>query len=312
MSSERTVRRLGRILAVLPYVIEHPGTPVEDLIDRFGYPSKDDLIKDLHLVFVTGLPGYGPGDLIDVDILDDEVWVDAADYFSRPVPLTAPEALGLLAAGMTMLESDQAPAALASAVDKLVSVFGPVAAESIAFDVPTPEAVRTLSDAIDARSPVRIEYVGLASNERTEREVEGWSVSFSLGNWYLTGYCRLAGAERVFRIDRITDVHVLDGTYEPPIDRPTGPIHYRPDESDERVTFTVAPDAGWVAEYYPVDVEPLGEGRLRVTMSVSDPMVAGRLLLALGDLASDVTGDAVIEARDELRRRIVTRYERAK
>ncbi len=310
MSSERTARRLSRILAVLPYVIEHPGSPVDDLVDRFGYPSEADLVKDLHLVFVTGLPGYGPGDLIDVDILEDEVWVDAADYFATPVPLTAPEAHGLLAAGMTMLESEEAPAALASAVDKLVTVIGPDAGETIAFDVPTPDAVRTLSDAIDARQPVRIGYVGLASNERTDRIVEGWAVSFSLGNWYLTGYCRMAEAERVFRLDRMTSLEVVDEEYDLPEERPSGPIRYRPDESDERVAFTVAPGAQWVAEYYPVESEDVGDGRLRITMSVSDPMVAARLLLALGDQASDVAGEAVIAARDELRTRVLTRYRR--
>ena len=47
MTSERTARRLGRILAVLPYVIEHPGASVDELVDRFGYATKEDLVKDL-------------------------------------------------------------------------------------------------------------------------------------------------------------------------------------------------------------------------------------------------------------------------
>ncbi len=181
MTSERTARRLSRILAVLPYVIDHPGATVAELADRFGYDTNEDLVKDLHLVFVTGLPGYGPGDLIDVDILEDEVWVDAADYFANPVPLTAPEALGLLAAGMTLLESDHAPPALRSAVDKLLTVIGRDAADAVAFDVPTPRHVPDLTRAIEERRLVRIGYVGLASNRRTERVVEGSAISFSLG-----------------------------------------------------------------------------------------------------------------------------------
>lgn len=309
MTSERTARRLGRILAVLPYVIEHPGASVEELVDRFGYDTKQDLVKDLHLVFVTGLPGYGPGDLIDVDILEDEVWVDAADYFANPVPLTAPEALGLLAAGMTLLESDHAPPALRSAVDKLLTVIGRDAADAIAFDVPTPDLVARLSDAIDAARLVEITYVGLASNRRSQRVVEGTSVSFSLGNWYLTGHCRLADDERVFRVDRIVDLVVLDETYERRSAPVPGPIRYQPSESDVRVTFLVAPSAAWVAEYYPVEAEDTGDGRLRITMSVSDPSVAARLLLALGDQASGVEGDVVRDARDDLRQRILARYD---
>ena len=310
MTSERTARRLGRILAVLPYVIEHPGASVDELVDRFGYATKEDLVKDLHLVFVTGLPGYGPGDLIDVDILEDEVWVDAADYFATPIPLTAPEALGLLAAGMTLLESEHAPAALRSAVGKLVSVIGADVGDVVAFDVPTPPEVGILSDAIEARHAVRIAYVGLASNQRTERVVEGASVSFSLGNWYLSGFCRLAGDERVFRVDRIVDLEVLDERYDAPVEVSHEPIRYRPSESDHRVRFTVSPSARWVAEYYPVESEDAREGGLRLTMSVGVPVVAARLLLALGDQAADIEGDDVVAARDDLRHRILARYRR--
>lgn len=310
MTSDRTVRRLGRILAVLPYVIENPGVDIDELAERFDYVTKDDVIKDLHLVFVTGLPGYGPGDLIDVDIFDDEVYVDAADYFSRPVRLTAPEGLGLLAAGMTLIESDQAPAALRSAVDKLLTVIGAGAGESVAFDVPTPVHVPVLRAAIEQQRLVRIAYVGIASNRRTERLVEGWSVSFALGNWYLTGHCRLAEDERVFRIDRIVELDVLDEHYDVPAHDPTQPIGYQPSESDAHVSFTIEPDARWVAEYYPVDAEELGEGRMRITMSVADPLVAARLLLALGSGTSDIDGDEVLLAITDLRDRILTRYRR--
>ena len=59
MTSERTTRRLARILSVLPYVIEHDGASIQDLVDRFDYDDESDLVKDLHLVFITGRPGDG-------------------------------------------------------------------------------------------------------------------------------------------------------------------------------------------------------------------------------------------------------------
>jgi len=297
---------------VLPFIIENDGATMDELVDRFDYRDKADLIKDLHLVFVTGLPGYGPGDLIDVDIFDDEVFIDAADYFSRPLRLTPPEALGLLAAGMTLLESHQAPSALQTAVDKLAAVVGKDAAEAVHFDIPTPPSVDQLRGAVDAGRVVRIGYVGLASNERTEREVEGWSVAFSLGNWYFTGYCRLAGDRRVFRVDRIDAIDELDEEYERPTERPDAAIMYQPGESDVQVTFTVTPRASWVAEYYPVDSEPAGDGATRIRMSVADPAVAARLILQLGSDVSLIEGVEVLTAVDDLRRRIMARYARTK
>lgn len=308
MTSERTARRLARILAVLPYIIDNDGAEIDDLVRRFGYDDEADLVRDLHLVFVTGLPGYGPGDLIDVDIYDDEVSVDAADYFARPLRLTPPEALGLLAAGTTLLRSDQAPDHLASAVDKLVAVIGSETASAVSFDVPTPGLVDDLRAAIEQGHVVRLGYVGMATNERSVRDVEGWVVTFSLGNWYLIGHCRLAGDRRVFRVDRIDAFEELEETYEPPGEGDAQRIGYRPSSHDVIASFTVSPQAAWVAEYYPVEADRREDGSVRVTMSVSDPLVAARLLLQLGSDATDLEGDDVRRVLDALRTRILTRY----
>lgn len=312
MSSDRTAHRLSRILAVLPWIIENGGADIDDLVTRFDYMDKTDLVKDLHLVFMTGLPGYGPGDLIDVDVSDNEVFVDAAEYFSRPVRLTATESLGLLAAGMTFIESEQAPAALKSAVAKLTAVVVPEAESLVHFDVPAPKAVADLNGVIERRHVVRIDYVALSTNVRTIRDVEGRSVFFNLGNWYLSAFCRLAGAERIFRVDRIADVEELDETYEQMETSFDGIVRYRPGESDVHVSFTTGSSTRWVAEYYPVEVTDLDDERQRVTMSVSDPLVAARLLLRLGEAVRDIEGPEVLASMAELRTRIRARYARTR
>jgi len=308
MSSQRTANRLSRILAMLPWIIEHDGAEIDDLVARFDYTDKADLVKDLHLVFMTGLPGYGPGDLIDIDVYDNEVFVDAADYFSRPLRLTAPQALGLLAAAMTFIGSDQAPPALESAVQKLTTAVVPDADSFVYFDVPAPASLAVLREAIESHHVLRITYVAISTNDRTVRDVEGASLFFNLGNWYLSGYCRSAEAERVFRVDRISATEVLGETYEPPDETRDTMVRYRPEDSDAHVTFTVSPGSRWVSEYYPVDAIDLDDGRQRITMSVSDPLVAARLLIRLGGAASDIEGDDVVEAMNNLRSRISARY----
>ena len=308
MSSDRTAARLSRILAMLPWIIAHDGAEIDDLVERFDYKDKADLVKDLHLVFMTGLPGYGPGDLIDVDVFEDEVFVDAADYFSKPLRLTAPQALGLLAAGMTFVGSEQAPPALTSAVEKLTTAILPDAASLVYFDVPAPDSLSTLRDAIEERRLLRITYVAVATNEKTVRDVEGSSVFFNLGNWYLNGFCRLAEAERVFRVDRIASAVVLDASYELEDLSSDGVVRYRAADSDVHVSFTVGPDSRWVSEYYPVDAVDFDDGGQRITMSVSDPLVAGRLLIRLGDAVSDIDGDDVLASMNGLRDRIRARY----
>ena len=55
----KTARRLTRILSMVPWVIANQGASVAEVCRRFGYTERE-LIEDLNLVFVCGLPGYGP------------------------------------------------------------------------------------------------------------------------------------------------------------------------------------------------------------------------------------------------------------
>jgi proteasome accessory factor C len=80
----KTSERLRRLLVVAPYLIQHPGTRVDEAAALFGL-AEQELLDDLGLLFVSGLPPYGPGDLVDVDVQDGRIWISMADYFSRPL-----------------------------------------------------------------------------------------------------------------------------------------------------------------------------------------------------------------------------------
>lgn len=296
------------MLAMIPYVLEHGGASLEDLRERFDYPSDKAVVKDLNVIFMTGLPGYGPGDLIDVDIFEDEVVIDSADHFRSALRLTPGEALGLLAAGTTLIASGQAPPVLETAVEKLASAMGVELDDQVILDVPTPQVVHDLRAALEDHHPVEIVYVAASTNETSTRVVEGERVFFNLGAWYFRGYCRLADDDRLFRVDRIASVSVLDEEFVPvAADSPAVAV-YEPSPDDHVVVFDVQPTSRWVADYYPVDAEPGADGSTRITMRVSDPLVAARLLIQLGDEATLVEGDAVTDALASLRERILSAY----
>jgi proteasome accessory factor C len=305
VSSAKTAKRLTRILSMLPYVIANPGVSVDELSDRFGYRRKE-LIDDLNLVFLTGLPGYGPGDLIDATVEDDEVYVDTADYFARPLRLTAPEALALLASGMALTSAGQGPPALESAISKLSAVVAPEAEGGLVVDLKEPEYVGLLREAIESSRAVSLTYTAIGSGKTTERLVEPWSVFSANGNWYLSAFCRTAGAERVFRVDRIRAAAGTAEGFTPPETAPPPEVRYTPGEEDVRSTIRLGPAAQWVADYYPV--EDLGDGMIR--FSSSDPAVAARLLLRLGDDAELVDGPEVADLLATYREGIRTRYAR--
>lgn len=307
MTSPRTAERLSRILSMLPWVIANPGNTVEEVCRRFGY-EQADLVKDLNVVFVCGLPGYGPGDLMDAFVDEDEVVVDMADYFSRPVRLSAAEALMLLAAGLAVMSSGAAPPALATAVAKLQKVVLPDEG-SVAVDLAAePDTLALFRRAAREGEVVSITYTAVGSGETTERDIEPWGVLATLGNWYVTGYCRLADAERVFRVDRIRNARATGERFSPPEAPPAARIQYTPGVDDVTARIRLTPDAAWVADYYPVATVDSDEAGITVDLSARDPLVPARLLLRLGESATLVAGDEVAAATETLRARILRRY----
>jgi proteasome accessory factor C len=311
MTSQKTARRLNRILGMLPWVIANPGVTVDEVCNRFGY-TRTQLLADLDLVFVCGLPGYGPGDLMVAYVDEDEVVVEMADYFSAPLRLTPPEALSLLASGMALVSTGQAPAALERAVDKLSGIVLPDAADALSVDLSEPDFVGDLRAAAADGTVVRMTYTSLAGAQTTTRDIEPWSVFSTMGNWYVNAHCRLAGAERVFRIDRIRSVAVTDEHFTPPANPPPPIVSYTPSDSDVRAVIRLGPRARWVVDYYPVEIvgDEGATGALTVQFSTSDATVAARLLLRLGADAELIEGEAVGAKVADLRRRIRARYAR--
>lgn len=308
MTATRTAARLNRILAMLPWVIAHPGATVGEVCERFGY-TKAQLLQDLDLVFVCGLPGYGPGDLMVAYVDDDRVVVETADYFSDAPRLSPAEALALLASGMTVVDSGQASEALISAVEKLTRVLVPEGEEVLAVDVAgEPRLAGMLRSAASAGEVVELTYTTLSRGDTSVRSVEPWSVFTSLGNWYLSALCRRAGAERVFRLDRIRRAVPTGERFTPPSAPPPPEVRYTPSEEDVRAVIELDAEARWVTEYYPVEILEERGGGLLIRFSAYDPSVAAGLLLRLGPAARLVDGTEVGDALVALRRRILARY----
>jgi proteasome accessory factor C len=294
---------------MVPWVIAHPGVTVDEICQRFGY-RQSELAEDLAILFVCGLPGYGPGDLMVAEIYDDEVVVDTADYFANAPRLAPAEALALLASGMAVVGSGQASPELSSAVEKLRRVLLPDQEGTIDVDLAgESQMVGQLRRAAASGTVLEITYTSLSREQTTVRQVEPWGVFSSLGNWYLSGYCRLATAERMFRVDRIREVRELEERIEARGDRAPMEVRYTPSVEDVTCRIELDRSARWVVEYYPVTVITDEPERLLIEFSAADPLVAARLLLRLGPHARLVDGAEVGQALDTLRGRILTLYE---
>jgi proteasome accessory factor C len=297
---------------MLPYAIQHPGVTVDELAHKFGVRRRE-IVDDLELVFLCGLPGYGPGDLIDVSVNDDRVFVRMADYFSEPLHLSPAEGLSLYAAGRVLVDLPEMEGAdaLRRALAKLGRALGLGDEEDGAISLrlqPGPtEHVARLRTALREKRRTRLEYLSASRGELSEREVEPWGLILAWGRSYLVGWDHLSRDERVFRIDRIKAVDVLDAPAEVPED--FDPQRYRTafvERPDERtISLEISPAvARWFADYYPVKaVTELDDGWRRIEMATQSDRWAATLLLRLGAGARAVDPPSIgAEARSLARR----------
>jgi proteasome accessory factor C len=312
MSSERTADRLSRILALIPFVLAKDGVKVAEIMERFGY-SEEELTRDLNTVFFCGLPGYTPGDLMEAYIDEDEVVIDAADYFARAPRLTPMEALGLIAAGMAIIGSGQASPDLKKAVDKLTKALLPDAGKAIDVDVSGDSGnLAMLKTAAAGRRVTRITYRSLGRETETVRDIEPWALVNTLGNWYVQGFCRMVESERVFRVDRIRDLEVLDEEFESPEAMTEPDIAYTPSDEDIVARIRLSPPARWVLDYYPVDVLKETKTGTEIRFSSPDAEIPARLLLRLGDQARLLQGDEVRARATAIAEALRDRYRRGR
>nr|MBA2601425.1 WYL domain-containing protein [Actinomycetota bacterium] len=301
--------RLRRILLLLPYAIKNPGVTIDELSDRFGVKKKD-LIGDLNLVFVCGLPGYGPGDLIDVSIENDQVFVQMADYFSSPLRITPAEALSLYVGGAAVIalpEMDEADA-LRRALEKLGHAIGieqmgtGTGGIAVRWEPGPANHLRLARQALQEQRRMRLEYFSANRGELSTRTMDPWGLVAALGHWYLIGFDRLRNDERMFRVDRIKEAEVLDEPADIPDD--FDPSRYRgafvPRDEQDIVSFEISPAAArWFADYYPLrSSRELDDGWRAVELTSGGTRWAATLVLRLGDQVRAVKPEPVLtEAR---------------
>lgn len=285
MTSYDQVRRL---LAEVPYLRAHPGVKVSEVATTFGITSRQ-VLKDLNVLWMCGLPGRLPGDLIDIDMdaVEGEgvIRLSNADYLSRPMRFTADEATSLVMAltAIQELATGELAGAAARAAEKLRRVVPQAGDERVAIQLASGGSVvrDTVRRAIESKKRLRLEYDNASRGETTHPVVDPAVIEVREGIAYLHAWSITPGAWRIFRVERIAAAEFTGGRAEDHGDPPRD--HDWLDEGTPQVTLDLAPQAQWVVEYYPtVNTRSLSHHVLRATFRVGYPDWITTLLLRLG------------------------------
>lgn len=301
--------RLRRLLVVVPYIVGNPGVKVDLLAQRFAVP-REQLVEDLALLFVTGAPPYGPGDLIDVDVdEDDRVTIRMAPWFEKPVAMTRPEGLDLYFRARAAAASAQPGSPLHGAVAKLQEALGEDVAGLETMPLAVPAAtLDVLADAARDHRICEITYHAASTGERSVRRIEPEEVFLGIGAWYVDAWDHLRDEERLFRVDRISEVRATADPFEPRGLRGSDRPLYRPGQDDVEVRLRLSPRARWVAEYYAVQDMQISGDDVLVTVRSGRRDWLLRLLLRLGPDATVVSPPEIAAEVAELARRTLERY----
>jgi proteasome accessory factor C len=303
--------RLGRLLNLVPYLLARPGISIAEAAADLGVGDRQ-IREDLELLWMCGLPGYGPGDLIDMAFDGDRVTVTYDAGIDRPLRLTPDEALALVVA-LRML-ADTPGVGDREAIGRALSKIEEAAGEHVGAPVAVGltgnrradvDRLEQFRGSVERRRALRITYYTATRDETTERVVDPMRVLMVAGHAYLEAWCRRAQAVRIFRVDRIDACTELDEpavvpAHARPTDVRDGVFHGTPDLP--LITLRVGRGARWITEYYPCEEVRRGPGEhWLVSLRASDLAWARRLVLGLGpqvtvvgppELVAAVAGEA--------------------
>ncbi len=281
--------RLVRMLNMVPYFLANPRVSYAKAAADLGV-SRKQLVADVGQLFMCGLPGYGPGDLIDFAHSDEYIEVTFSAGMDRPLRLTSMEATGLLMALNTLADIPGVvdPAAARSAIAKIEAAAGTAgdpgaAGRSAAAESAAAAAARRAAH--DQRA-LEIEYFSASRDAQSTRVVDPIRVVLVGDHSYLEAWCREAEAVRLFRFDRILDARVLDepaAAPGPAVEAPTNTALFDADPSLPSARLRISPQAAWMLEYFPMRVvSELPDGYCEVELTYAAEEWVARQILGFG------------------------------
>ena len=200
------LNRVARMLDLVPYLHAHQGIALSTLAQNFGV-SESEMSADLTTLWMCGLPGYTPLELMDLSFDSGFVTIRNAQTLESPRSLNKEEAIALLL-GLDLVRS-----ALSSEREDLLSKIDVLSQRlrtliglqaQLKAEPAIDGSVRsTISKAISSGASLDIKYHSLYADrisERTILPIEWQNDSF---HEYVFAYCDQAQSFRTFRLDRI-------------------------------------------------------------------------------------------------------------
>jgi proteasome accessory factor C len=225
--------RTARLLDLVPYLNTHQGISLKELAERFDVTTTQ-MSSDLTTLWMCGLPGYTPLELMDLEFESGFVTIRNAPTLSKPRTITFDEGVALLL-GLDLLagsvEQDRQDLLLAienlkQKISKLLEIPVSISASPKG----SPAITSVLIEALAKKNYLSITYHSLYRDEVTDRIIQPLELIDDKLNQYLRAFCFTAGAMRDFRVDRVLGAEI---NHEKPNNVAAGQV-------TEKLQFTIS------------------------------------------------------------------------
>ncbi len=198
--------QVSRLLDLVPYLTLNQGVALEKIASDFN-TTKSAVLDDLNTLWMCGLPGYTPLELIDLSFETGYVSIRNADVLSSPRKLsdseTAALILGLSIIRGSLPSSSEHALLIDDLVQKLSVKTRVVAPKNISVNV-LPEVREIIFSSVKTGESVKISYHSISRDEVSSRNITPLRV-FNEGNTeHVYSFCESSEDFRVFRLDRIS------------------------------------------------------------------------------------------------------------
>lgn len=277
--------RVRGLLHMLPWLMQREEVAVSDMAQQFSM-SEEDLIADLEMASMCGLPPYTPLELTEIYIDEGIIHVGPNKHMERRLRLTPAEAFGLslLASAADDIPGFARSAELDAAIGKLKQA---VPDGVVDVEVDSPEFLEMVTTAAVTGEKLRIVYWTPARNAESERVIGVRAVFSDRGHWYITADDERTSEVRYFRVDRIRSVEATGtfiGKESTSTATPVIPEWFADAEGMTVARLLIPASASWVIETYPCrHVVENDDGSFVVEMVVANEHWLGRLLLRVGE-----------------------------
>jgi predicted DNA-binding transcriptional regulator YafY len=212
------MNRMDRLVGLILFLQSRRMATAQEMAGHFGRSIRT-IYRDLNALGEAGVPLVAEAG-VGYSLL--------RGYHLPPVNFTEEEAYALAASGLFArhVGDPSVNAHLASALDKIRAVMHPATRDrSLRLEQGMGAAAMPLQGgqtglaglqkALARCLVIRFGYQGYGKDTPETRDVEPMALLYYLNRWHLIAWCRLRGAYRDFRVDRMQGFAVLDQAFTP-------------------------------------------------------------------------------------------------